>query len=351
MPEADRRTIAVGLADRGWYLEADRFCNCGRRIHKFVAEDFGLEYGIRETCKSRICDRCAESMFRKFRDNGLRIVKTLPRDPKRRVSFMTLTFKTRPLTKKYIRDCEKAVRLFVNRFFGRWFYKYNRDSGKFRQTKNRIDCGAIAVLEIGPAGNVHFHLLVFGYFHPFKFMSKVWSDLTGDSYRIDIRQVSQATKDSPKYAIEYILKYIRKPPAFHSPAQYVDFLDLLKGIRRLHTYGVFYNNPGWKPDRDRFECPFTGCRLVYAGPAAPGEVVLNFSIVSDEFLKARDPAIFLKLLKNAAGVYKDSSAGGEGMKNPAFDSRTYRDPEHQTEKPISRCWCYVSSQISLDSLI
>lgn len=351
MPESDRRTIAVGLADRGHYREADRFCNCGKRVHKFVSEDLGLEYGIRETCKSRICDRCSESIFRRFRDNGLRIVSRLPRDPKRRVSFLTLTFKTRPLSKPYIRQCEKAVRTFVNRFYGRWLHRYNRETGKFRRTSNRIDAGAIAVLEIGPSGNVHFHLLVFGYFHPLKFMSKIWTEITGDSYRIDIRQVSQSTRQSPKFAIEYILKYIRKPPTFPEPVQYVDYLDLLKGIRRLHTYGIFYNNPDWKVDRDPFECPFTGSRLIYVGPAAPGETVLNYFTVSDEFGKARAPTVLLNLLKAARDYYDNQEVETGSGAGPGFDTTTYRDPEHQTEKPVRRIWWYVANEISLDSLI
>ena len=348
---SERIEIANGLLEHGYSKEADRFCNCGRRVHKFVCEELNLAYGIRETCKSRICDRCAESMFRRFRDKGLSIIEDLPRDGKRRTVFLTLTFKTRPLTKAYIRECEKAVRRFVNIFYGLYYHRFNKKTEKHSKTKNRINCGAIAVLEIGPSGNVHFHLLAYGSFHPIKFMSKIWTNITGDSYRIDIRQVSQSTKDSPRYAIEYILKYIRKPPQFESARDYVRYLDLLKGIRRLHTYGVFYAHIGWKSDREPFECPFTGMKLWYAGPAMSGEVVLSYFAVNEEAAKARSPGDLFDWLKNVLtenDKIKDSEA--EAF-NPKLDTTKFREPEFQTDEPIRRTWCYRSTEICLDSLI
>lgn len=348
---AERVQIAQGLIGYGYLKEADRFCNCGRRVHKFRPEGMPVAYGIKETCKSRICDRCAESMFRRFRDKGLDIISTLPRDGKRRVVFLTLTFKTRPLSKAYIRGCEKSVRKFVNVFYGLWLHRYNKKTGRHSKTKNKVSCGAVGVLEIGPSDNVHFHLLAYGYFHPIKFMSKIWTRITGDSYRIDVREVSQSTKDSPRLAISYILKYIRKPPRFESPGDYAAYLDLLKGIRRLHTYGVFYAHSGWQRDREPFECPFTGEKLWYDGAASPGEPVLSYFVVADEVARARSPGVLFELLK---GVLKENS-GVEDIEtpavNPAFDTAKYRSPEHQTEKPVSRSWCYRSQEIVLDTLL
>jgi len=346
----ERIQIAQGLVGYGYSKEADRFCNCGRRVHKFKPEEMPVSYGIRETCKSRICDRCAESMFRRFRDKGLDIISTLPRDGKRRVVFLTLTFKTRPLSKEYIRECEKAVRKFVNIFYGLYFHRYNKKTGRHSKTKNKVNCGAVGVLEIGPSENLHFHLLAYGSFHPIKFMSKIWTQITGDSYRIDVRQVSQSTRDSPRLAISYILKYIRKPPRFDSPGDYAQYLDLLKGIRRLHTYGVFYAHAGWKRESDPFECPFTGQKLWYDGAARPGEAVLSYFVVIDEAARARSPGVLFELLK---GVLRQNAAIEDAdapVLNPAFDTDQYRSPEHQTGKPVSRSWCYRSQEIVLDTL-
>jgi len=346
----ERIRIAQGLIGYGYSKEADRFCNCGQRVHKFKPENVPVVYGIRETCKSRICDRCAESMFRRFRNRGLDVISTLPKDGRRRVVFLTLTFKTRPLSKTYIRKCEKSVRKFVNIFYGLYFHRYNKETHKHSKTKNKVNCGAVAVMEIGPSDNLHFHLLAYGSFHPIKFMSKTWTRITGDSYRIDVRQVSQSTKDSPRRAISYILKYIRKPPRFDSPGDYAKYLNFLKGIRRLHTYGVFYAHAGWKRDREPFKCPFTGEKLWYYGTALQGEPVLNYSVVADEVERARSPGVLFDLLKGVLRQNENIEDVDASAVNPAFDTRDYRSPEHQTEKPIKRSWCYRSQEIVLDTL-
>lgn len=346
----ERVRIAQGLVRYGYGKEADRFCNCGKRLHKFKPESRLIIYGIHETCKSRICDRCAESIFRRFRDKGLDVISALPKDGKRRVVFLTLTFKTRPLTKAHIRSCEKAVRKFVNIFYGKYFHRYNKKTGKHSRTKNRIDCGAVGVLEIGPSDNVHFHLLAYGTFHPIKFMSQIWTRITGDSYRIDVRQVSQSTRDSPRNAITYILKYIRKPPRFDAPGDYAAYLDLLKGIRRLHTYGVFYAHAGWKRDKEPFECPFTGEKLWYDGPARPGEPVLSYFVVADEVARARSPGVLFDLLKEVLRQNDGVDDIDAPALNPALDTDSYRSPEHQTGKPVSRSWCYRSQEFVLDTL-
>lgn len=335
-----RVAIAQGLVGYGYAKEADRFCNCGKRVHKFKPDVMPVVYGIHETCKSRICDRCAESIFRGFRDKGLDIISSLPKDGKRRVSFLTLTFKTQPLTKAHIRSCEKAVRKFVNIFYGKFFHRYNKQTGRHSKTKTRIDCGAVAVLEIGPSDNVHFHLLVYGAFHPLKFMSKIWKGITGDSYRIDIRQVAQSTKDSPRNAITYILKYIRKPPRFDAPGDYAAYLNLLKGIRRIHTYGVFYAHAGWKGKREPFVCPFTGEKLWYDGPAGQGEIVLNYFVVSREHERARSPNDLWAFIVQALAASKKVSGCG-------YPLATYRMDEEKSEDQV---WCLRSSEIVLDTL-
>jgi len=346
---AERLEIANGLVGYGHVKEADRFCNCGRRVHKFKSDALNVAYGIRETCKSRICDRCAESMFRRFRDRGLEIISELPKDGKRRVMFLTLTFKTRPLTKTHIRHCAKSVRKFVNIFYGLYQHRYNKRTGRHSKTKNRIDCGGIGILEIGPSRNIHFHLLVYGSYHPLKFMSEKWREITGDSYRLDIQAVSQSTKDSPRKAIQYILKYIRKPPRFDAAGDYAAYLDLLKGIRRLHTYGVFYAHKGWQRDRDAFECPFTGEKLWYDGMAAAGETVLSYFVVGDEVARARSPGRLFEFFQDVLRQNADTTDPDAPAVNPTLDTTVYREDEHQEPEPIRRTWCYRAQEISLDT--
>lgn len=360
-----RLEIANYFNAEGYELEADRFCNCGRRVHVFESEPpqeekkprfarkrpTGIAYGITETCKSRICDRCAESMYKRFRDQALEILEGLPTDKKRRISFLTLTFKKQELSHSYIRRCVKSVRKFVNVFYGKYYHRYNRDRGTFTKTKSVIDCGAVAVMEVGPSGNLHFHLLVFGYFHPIKFMSQVWKQITGDSYRIDIQAVSVGTRQSPSRAAGYILKYIRKPPRFETLGGYVDYWLMLKGIRRIHTYGIFFGHEAWRPEREPFVCPFTGRPLVYRGLACKGEVVFNFHAVNEEFLKARDPTLLFGFLSEIISKDEKAMQPDAPVDNPALDTMLYREAEWQEEEPVRRAWCIRSRNISLDRVL
>lgn len=282
------------MVEHGYENEGDRFCNCGRRIHRFESERARMMFGIKEHCRSRVCDRCAEYAYRRFRRQVLTVLDGLPQDGKKQVSFLTLTFKKRELTTAYIRQCTKAVRKFVNIFYGKWYHRKNKKTGRYAKTKSRLDCGGVAVMEIGKSGNLHFHLLVYGYFHPIKEMSRVWLDLTGDSYRIDIQNVSHSTKRSPARAAGYVLKYIRKPPAFTRADQYLEYWLLLKGLRRIHTYGVFYGHEAFKNEKRPLVCPFCGEPLTYRGKAEAGEYVLDYGYIKawldDSEACARDPA-------------------------------------------------------------
>jgi hypothetical protein len=267
------------MLEQGYARESDRFCNCGRRIHRFESESTRLMYGIREKCRSRICDRCSESAFYQFRKQIMNILETVPTTGRKRVGFLTLTFKKQELTKSYVRQSVKAVRRFVNVFYGKYYHRKNKRTGKYSKTKSRIDCGAVAVMEVGKSGNLHFHLLVYGYFRPIKEMSRVWKDLTGDSYRIDIRGVSTRTKQSPLRAAGYILKYVRKPPVFDELSGFLEYWLMLKGLRRIHAYGIFYNHEAWKRQPRPLKCPFCGEELKYSGIASRGEFVIDFQHV------------------------------------------------------------------------
>jgi hypothetical protein len=310
----ERKGISELLLDAGYKEEADRFVNCGHRLLKLISPpldyDFEteyqkkirklrgqvlqspFEYGIVETCKSRLCDYCAEKQFGTFYHGALEIVKSLKSDGKRRVSFLTVTFKTQPLTLSYMRSCIKALRRFVNIFYGKWAYRYDKKRGVWVKTKNKINCGALAVMEIGAGGNLHFHLLVYGYYRSIEQMSRTWLSITGDSYRLWINQVSIRTKTAPESAVRYILKYIRKPPRFSNLNLYLDYFVSLRGVRRIHTYGVFYARPEWKKyDREPLECPLTGVPLICVGYAQHNEILLDYHKLTRDAAEGpiRDP--------------------------------------------------------------
>ncbi len=63
-----------------------------------------------------------------------------------------------------------------------------------------------------------------------------------------------------------MLKYISKPPNFVNLEQYAQYLNAIKGVRRLHRYGIFY---GFKVLQDKsIKCPYCGGDLKYDSTAS-----------------------------------------------------------------------------------
>jgi hypothetical protein len=281
---AYRAQIAAALDADGLEKESDRYLNCGRRVQIFHSPDIDLCFGVTETCKSRICPRCCNTLYRQYLASIKQVIKSTQKktkSKKKRISFLTLTWqKPERYSKAVIRRSIKQMREFMNIFYGKWYHRYNQDKDKFIKTNSLSGCGAFAVLEFGKSGTLHAHALVYGYYHPIKSMSKVWKQITGGSYRIDVRNTHVKTRSDPYLAARYILKYIQKPPKFRSGQAGINDLvaynRTLKGIRRIHTYGIFFNHPGLKKEKTRMLCPVTGKRLKYVGTAGIGETVLSY---------------------------------------------------------------------------
>jgi hypothetical protein len=120
-------------------------------------------------------------------------------------------------------------------------------------------CGAVGVAEIGEGNNLHVHLIVAGGYVSQRHLSERWLKITGNSYVVDIRAVYQVRR-----AVGYVLKYMGKLPPLVDPADFAELLASLKGTRRLHTFGVFYNRLG-KPEKKPLQCPFCGGSMRFDG--------------------------------------------------------------------------------------
>lgn len=125
---------------------------------------------------------------------------------------------------------------------------------------NRDGSGALAALEIGEAGKkLHFHLLVRGPFQwksaqsertyqaqndlPLRssggpYVSETWEDLTGYPI-VKIKRVKSERQ------ARYTLKYVVKGADKLLPAEMAKLHALLKGKRRVRSYGVFYGK-AWR---------------------------------------------------------------------------------------------------------
>jgi len=94
--------------------------------------------------------------------------------------------------------------------------------------------GLVGVTEVGSAGNVHIHAIVWGPYVSQEILSSRWEQLTQDSKIVDIRRV----KGSLKGALAYVGKYLSKVPGFSTAAQFGLYLQAITGFRRIHTFGV-----------------------------------------------------------------------------------------------------------------
>jgi len=114
--------------------------------------------------------------------------------------------------------------------------------------------GGVSVNEV-KGTYLHSHCVVCGPYVPHEKLVREWKALTGNEV-VDIREIKQKARD----VCGYIGKYIKKPYSHENTDKgrllAVQFLKNFKGVRRVHSFGVFYAvKPEEKPD---FVCPYCG---------------------------------------------------------------------------------------------
>ena len=227
--------------------EANRFCNCGRKLIIMTCDNqryHGIKrFAFPYYCELRICHRCSRKRASVVKKQIEGIIKYIPKTRTHKFALLTLTQNMSDnleLTPEKLRNFNSNVRKLIN--------------GMFPKKKN---CGAISVLEIGRNFNIHAHIFIYGHYVPQKLISENWKKITKDSYIVDIRAVRDY-----KVVYQYLLKYIAKPPLFYELEHYVAFLNALKGVRRLHRFGIMY---GFKVilKKDPLKCPYCGSGLMF----------------------------------------------------------------------------------------
>jgi len=224
--------------------QADRYESCRTNYTKIECSSCGQLLIGSQRCETRICESCSKKYAARIRQKQMKIAKNLQPMNGRRPMFLTLTKKTHPLYRPNTTDARHLfanARKLINTYWPR-----------------KEGCGALAVLEIGSQSNLHIHALVYGYYVPQDAISKLWHKLTGDSHIVHIKEIR-----GTRTHLNYLLKYISKPPKFKHPKQTADYLDLMLGLRRIRTYGIFYNYPLAR--KDSCPCPFCAGKLRFLG--------------------------------------------------------------------------------------
>ena len=216
------------------FLLGCRSGSCGRRL-------------ITLRCGDRTCSFCRVKDYYRLLEKYAPALREIHR-PK----LITLTLVNYPdLTRdgvSHLRQCMKAL---------------------FERLEGIIRGGlyAIEATNRGRGWHVHVHVLADADFIPQGELSRIWHEITGDSFIVDVRAV-----DSPGEALRYLLKYLTKDPFIQKGDQArgeVDvqdgnaeewirrtFNEALKGVRLIHSFGSLY---AYRPTRRSRSCRTCGC--------------------------------------------------------------------------------------------
>ena len=262
-PDADREAIyrellktprayarAARLNGSSWLqIQADKLVRRAFRYRYCCYEYLLLKCGGCGTpfigplrCESRICSYCGRKHFARSRERLLDRLDSIKTTKSKRLMFLTLTLQSEGLglnAKQRAAFLFSCARKLINRL-------YPKSKGS----------GAFAVLEVGKSFNLHIHALVYGGFVEQRAISKLWLEITGNSYIVDIRWVRSA-----KRQVSYLLKYMGKPTALTEPEDIALYLEMITGLRRIHTYGVFYGTRLF--NGEGCPCPLCGGKLLF----------------------------------------------------------------------------------------
>lgn len=218
----NRKLIAASLCrTEQSFSRRTNFSNCGSDAYILRSLDNPDLYRLAgSACHDRFCLPCAQERSQAISLNviELTVSKTL--------RFLTLTLKaTRaPLSEQLDRlyDSLKALR-------------------RRKLWKQKVT-GGVGFLEItwsdqNNTWHPHFHILLEGSYLPYQQIRKLWYEITGDSYVIDIRLIRDQ-----RIAARYVSKYAAKPfndTYINRPAQLDEAILAFKGRKLLFTFGTW----------------------------------------------------------------------------------------------------------------
>ncbi len=198
--------------------------------------DCGNPKVVKLKCSKRSCIECRRRIYWKLLKGWVELVKEM-QHPK----FLTVTIRNLPVI---TRDDVRRIRSQFIRLLRRKYYT----------TRIR---GGIYVIELtnkGKGWHLHIHALIDTYnrskgFLPWEKLKRDWLSITGTSMVVDIKEAVNT-----RGALEYILKYLVKPPEVYGQEDVYD--DVMKGARLIQTFGTLY---GEKPGRPQLACEKCGC--------------------------------------------------------------------------------------------
>jgi len=172
--------------------ESNRLLSCGEdRFYTCGGCGF-VRRGVYR-CDLLPCGRCAARRSERLRSLWTPAVERVPPRHGYRWALLTLTIRR-----------TDSLRACVDRILTAWRLLRTRIVRRYKTDKRHF--GGFASVEV--AGAVHLHALVHMPFVPQAWLSKVWKQLTRDSFVVDVRQIHGGTRVAAAYVTKYVVKTV-----------------------------------------------------------------------------------------------------------------------------------------------
>lgn len=273
-----RLEVMTALEDAGYEKESEAFWSCAAdNASSYITRKIKVPEGsntkavyvctsdpkhqaktVRCTCHLRICPDCARRASARLISRYVPHIlhyseKIHPRFRLRKIVLTTPIELTDPNCPSLVRSYLKAVPKMFDRLLPK---------------KWRSEQGFLLAAEFGPNGHkLHFHVLFYGQFLSNKAkdgfpLATAWNAVTGGTCKV--AHISAVPKEKAESAIIEVVKYTTKfskqdaDGNIHrfEPSLIPALVEVLKGTRRVRSYGIFYGIPDveFKP----LTCPDCG---------------------------------------------------------------------------------------------
>jgi len=190
-------------------------CPCGRPLR------------VKLGCGDRTCPECRKKWFGYHFKTLLALVAGW-----KSAYFLTLTTKN-------IREIGRSDVRTIRESFGRLCRYFKQIRGGFY---------VVQATNKGKGWHLHLHVLFDGFFIDQKALARAWLDITGDSFVVDIRKVTD-----PGTAVRYLLSDFLQAPRIR-PGDAEEFNGVFKGSRLVQPFGLYRKTKFRVP----YRCPDCG---------------------------------------------------------------------------------------------
>lgn len=199
-------------------------------IRTLVCSHCGHPLRVQLSCGDRTCPVCRKKWFGYHYGALKKYVAKWDR-----VYFLTLTLKNIPDGNLYRADVERLRILFT---------------ALRKKLKGAIDAGwyVIQMTNDGNGWHLHLHAIYRGSFVPSQKLSRLWLEITKDSYIVDIR-----TADRWQAALRYVLSDFLQSPRIRD-CDREEYNSIFKGSRLVQGFGEYSKTKLRVP----FPCPCCG---------------------------------------------------------------------------------------------